>query len=121
MPGLSALDAPSGSCQWLHRLLGIREGQGKLSCRCRSSAVDAVPAQWLLIAISHVMVSLMHSLSDPVFWGPVLDFFSSTVAAAATALELRCSMASFHLTLEENGRYLTVEVANLLQQQCVAW
>ncbi|CAL1168542.1 unnamed protein product, partial [Cladocopium goreaui] len=29
-----------------------------------------------------------------------------------------CSMAAFHLTLEENGRYLTLEAASLLQQQC---
>ena len=41
-------------------------------------------------------------------------------AASRKPLELRCSMAAFHLTLEENGRYLTLEVASLLQRQSVA-
>lgn len=35
--------------------------------------------------------------------------------------ELRCAMASFHLTLEEHGRYLTTATAVLLQQQIVPW
>ena len=30
-------------------------------------------------------------------------------------------MASFHLTLEENGRYLTAATAVLLQQQIAPW
>ena len=82
------------------------------SCWCCSGSGHWSPCRlWWLHSLPLWPFPLVSSIL-----GPRSRFFVHMFEA----LELRCSMAAFHLTLEENGRYLTLEAASLLQQQCVA-